>query len=243
MNMQDIKSKEDKIKILIVDDAALIRSSIGRYISIYDELSVEHYAEGWKEADKLLEQKVDIDLMLIDLGLTNHDPAYAFSSNEGLNLAKYLKERHFIPRVYEWKTIIITGQRNPNLGLFIHQAFSANINGFLLKTCPPDELILAFKSVMAGENYYRGEVNRLLSQYMNSRNTLPKNDVRELKPQELEVLELVSEGWKTTEIAKEIPLSNAGVEAIRSKIMEKLGGKNITHCVSIAYKLGILKIH
>ncbi|MEO0898632.1 MAG: response regulator transcription factor [Bacteroidota bacterium] len=233
----------EKLKILIVDDHNLFRDSVAKFIKLYNKYEVAYHAENWSQAVELMKAQVKIDLMVVDLGLSKKGQSDTFSPVEGLELARFLHEQFYVPKMYEWKTILITGQRTDNLGLHIHRAFTYNINGFLLKGCQPEELIKAFDEVMNGRSYYRGEVNKLLSGYMNTRRELPKHEFQSLNPSELETLEMISDGFTSAKIAQVKKISEGGVENIRRKIKEKLGGNNLAHCVSIAYKLGILRIH
>lgn len=229
--------------IMIVEDHLLLRGMLGKYLQTYPEFHLSHSASSWEEAISTLEQGERIDLILIDLGLT-YPGNQAYQNDAGLLLAKHIMENYFVARVYECKIILITGQDTQNIGLYIYQAFQSHIHGFLHKSSSPDELIMAFKEAVSGRLYYRGEINNLMSNYIQTLRELPRTPTPpSLSPLESEILSMIADGYSSKEMSKKRGTTEAAVEAHRRTLKQKLGAKNMPHAVAIAFKRGILGLH
>jgi two-component system response regulator NreC len=201
----------EKIKILIVDDHALVRAGIKSLLVDVPEIEVISEAESGKEAkSKIAEQKPDI--ILLDISMPDIN---------GLELAEYIKNN--IPDI---KIIILTMHENEEYYL---SAMKKGVNGMLFKSITKKELIQAIKTVADNKVYFDSVFSQKIKESFqanlkqnNSDN--PKETVL-LTKREREILKHIARGLSNLEIADQLSISPRTVETHKTNLMQKLNIK------------------
>ncbi len=134
------------IKVLIVDDQALIREGLNMMLSLYEELKVVGEATNGKEAVDLVEEK-EIDVVLMDIRMPIMDG--------GVEATRVIKERH--PYI---KILILT---TFNEDEYIFQGLNNGADGYVLKDVSSKELVNSIKSIYKGNMLFHGEVAKTIA--------------------------------------------------------------------------------
>ena len=127
---------------------------------------------------------------------------------------------------------------------FVEGMFQAGVSGYILKNCIARELISAIRLVAKGQVYISPEIaGTIVDGYL--LRSVPENDTsrrinrKMLTDREREILQLISEGQHTKEIAEKLHVSTKTVDAHRRNIMEKIGANSIAELTKFAIREGI----
>ncbi len=184
---------------------------------IANELDIEIVAEGrdGHEAVALFEAHRP-DVVLIDLRMPKLDGVSAIRAIRGID-----------PNA---RIVALTTYEGD---VDIHRALSAGASAYLLKDAMVDELAAAIRAAFAGKRVIPPEVASRLAEFT------PRDD---LTAREQEVLQHVARGLGNKEIAQAIGRSPETVKAHLESIFQKLGAKDRTHAVTIAFQRGIIHL-
>jgi DNA-binding NarL/FixJ family response regulator len=130
-----------------------------------------------------------------------------------------------------------------DLDEYVFEALLAGASGFALKSRPLDELLSAIRTVAAGDALLAPSVTRKLIAHFTGRAQAPsKADRRleELTEREQEVLSLVAHGLSNAELAETLHVSLPTAKTHVSRILTKLGARDRTQLVILAYELGLV---
>lgn len=189
------------IRIVIAEDQRLLLGALGSLLDLEEDMEVVGKARDGEEALQLVhEHKPDICIMDIEMPIKT-----------GLDAAEELKEN-------SCKVIILTTFARPG---YFERARKANVNGYLLKDSPSEELASSIRSIMDGRKVYSPELVDMAFEEENP-----------LTDREVEVIKLIAEGKKTKDIAKELYLSNGTVRNYVSTILDKLNASNRIEAIS-----------
>jgi len=191
------------MKLLIVDDDALIRKSLEISLSRQEGIEVVGTAEDGTQAVEMCD-KTTLDAVLMDIRMPNMD---------GIAATKIIKNRHPQVRIM----MLTTFDDRPN----IQQALSAGADGYLLKTDKISGISRALFTMMEGTSVLDTDVLRKLAPKPNPR-------LETLTPREHDVARLVAQGLANKEIAEQLFLSEGTVRNNVMVIMEKLEVSNRT---------------
>lgn len=197
------------IRLMLVDDHALVRDGIRLCLSNHPELEIVGEAASHDEAlarlARLAVQEEDSsalpDLVLTDLNLRGTD---------GLALVGAIHERW--PQI---ATVVLSMHDNAE---YITRALRAGARGYLLKDGPSQEIVHALETVMRGQSYFSADV---LSKLAQMRAQAPAADPL-LTQREKEILAHIGAGNSSKQIARELDLSVRTVETHRLNIRRKL---------------------
>ena len=115
----------------------------------------------------------------------------------------------------------------------IQRALRSGASGYVLKSMPQDDLLAVIRSVHAGKRQVPAEVAALLAEHL---------DEEELTTREVEVLQLIRDGFKNKQIADRLSISENTVDFHIKNIMDKLSANDRTHAVTIATRRGLLPL-
>ena len=194
------------IKVLIVDDQALIREGLNMMLSLYSEIEIVGEAANGKEAFEILEGKeVDIILMDIRMPIMN-----------GVEATKIIKEKY--PHI---KILILT---TFNEDEYIFEGLNNGADGYILKSVSSKELVSNIKTVYKGDILLHGEVAKTIASAMKvKKDTQGKEDIlKALTPREREIAELIGEGKSNNEISKILYITEGTVKNHVTNILNKL---------------------
>jgi NarL family two-component system response regulator LiaR len=202
------------IRVLIVDDHALVRTGLGAFLQVYDDLDLVGEAESGEEAVRLCEQ-LRPDVILMDLVLPQMD---------GATTTRVIRERW--PQI---QVVALTSFRDED---WVERALQAGAVGYVLKNVPADRLADAIRAAHAGRPTLAPEATEVLVQ-ATRRGPDPGHD---LTPREREVLTLLVEGLSNKEIAGRLGVSYSTSAAHVSSILGKLGAANRAEAVAVAIR-------
>ena len=212
------------VSVLVADDERLIRAGVRATLESTPDIQVAGEAENGADAvDRTRELRPDVVLMDMRMPVMDGIAATAAIADEGLG-----------------RVLVLTTFESDDLVL---DALGAGASGYLLKRCPPEELIEAVRTVAAGEAVLAASlaaavVRRLqrvprFAQAASAR-------IRELTPREHEVLLLVAEGLTNAEIAARCTLTEGTVKTHVKHVFAKLGLRDRTQAVVFAYETGLV---
>jgi DNA-binding NarL/FixJ family response regulator len=208
------------IRVLVVDDHAVVREGITALLADCDDLAVVAVAGSAAEA---LERcgEVEVDVVLMDLSMPEVDGATA---------TRWILDRHPDVRV-----VVLTGFLDETA---LRAAIQAGASGCLLKTVSASELAGAISGVVAGRSTFSSAViPQLLSPPQAPGSAGPRLG---LTVREHEVLTLLAEGLTNRVIANELGLTEGTVRVYVSSVLAKLGAANRTEATSMALRQGLL---
>lgn len=207
-------SDPSRIRVLIVDDHAMVRSGLEAFLLAYDDLMlVGEAADGAEAVSKCT--TLNPDVVLMDLVMPEMD---------GVDAIRVIRER-----VPEIQVIALTSFPEDE---WVHSALQAGAIGYLLKDVSAEQLAEAIRSAYAGRPTLGPDAARALMRAA----TEPPAPGRDLTARELSVLSLMAQGLSNPEIAAQLMVSRSTVKFYASSILSKLGATSRTEAVALAIK-------
>jgi DNA-binding NarL/FixJ family response regulator len=207
------------IRVLVVDDQALVRSGLAAILDAQDDIEVVGEAD---DGDVAVEQAAALrpDVVVMDIRMPRMD---------GIEATK---------RLPDTTVLILT---TFDLDEYVYAALKAGAAGFVLKDTPPDRLAAAVRAVAAGDQLFAPQVTRrLVESYVAKPPPREADDLRELTPREREVVLHVAKGLSNVEVGERLFLSEATVKTHLTSILRKLGLRDRTQLVVLAYERGLV---
>ncbi len=213
-----------KIKILIVDDHAILRDGIRALLSLYEDIEIVGEASEGKEAiDKA--QELSPDVVIMDIAMPGMD---------GLEATRRLKKK--APKV---KVLALTQHDNKEYVLSIVKAGAA---GYVPKKALGSELVTAIKAVHRDESFLHPSATAALIEDYLQQAKGEEDPYDRLTAREREVLKLIADGLTSREIADMLFISLKTVLGHRAEIMEKLNLHNRTELIKYAMRKGLVSV-
>ncbi|MEQ8584209.1 MAG: response regulator transcription factor [Marinoscillum sp.] len=207
-----------KISVIVVDDHQLFREGVRSLFAEDDLISVEGEADSAESMYEFFEKALP-EVVLMDITMPGAD---------GLSIIRESRKR--FPEV---KFIVLTMHAD---GQYVVKAVRSGAFGYLLKNADKEELSEAIRTVSKGKKYFNSEI----SQLMVGNISLEGDNTQRLSERETQVLQLVSNGKTTKEIAEELFVSSRTVETHRVNMMKKLDVQNTAELIKKAVKLKLI---
>jgi two-component system, NarL family, response regulator NreC len=209
------------VRVLIVDDHAVVRAGLRLLIDGEDDL--ECAGEAGSAAEAVLEARsLKPDVVLMDVVMPDQS---------GLDVVPtILHERP------ETRVLVLSMQDDPQ---YVRQAFSAGASGYVLKEAADTEVVAAIREVAGGGRYVHPELGARLVAAETAAEQLAEADP--LSDREREVLRLLALGHTNQEIAKQLYISVRTAETHRAHIMQKLRLGSRAELVRHALEHGLLE--
>ncbi len=205
-------TEQRPIRVMIVDDHAVVRSGLSAFLMAYDDLQLVGEASGGEAAVRLCPQ-LKPDVVLMDLVMPGMD---------GVASTAAIKER--CPHIQVIAlTSFVEGER-------VQAALKAGAISYLLKNVSADELVKAIRGAAMGQPTLSSDAARVLIQATTEK-PAPKYDLTE---RELEVLALMVKGLNNPDIAERLVVSQSTVKFHVSNVLSKLGVATRTEAVALA---------
>ncbi len=211
-----------KIRVLIVDDHAILREGIRALLTLSKDMEVVGEAADGQEGVEIA-RELSPDVVLMDIAMPGLD---------GLEATRRIKDRH-----KNVKVLILTQHENRE---YVFPILKAGADGYVLKKAAGTELISAIRAVHEGGTFLYPSVARtVVEDYLRPDGTIAERRHSKLTDREIEVLKLVAEGRSNQEIADLLCLSVKTVTGHRTNIMEKLDLHSRTELVKYAIRTGL----
>jgi DNA-binding NarL/FixJ family response regulator len=219
------RDPDDPVRVVIVDDQALVRSGFGM---ILQAAGIEVVGEAATGGDAVqLVGRTSPDVVLMDIRMPGMDGLEA--------TRRILAGQPDPPRV-----IILT---TFDLDRYVYDALRAGASGFLLKDVSPEQLTAAVRLVRSGDALLAPAITRRLVERFAVREAgtaAASRDLSALTPRELEVLGALARGLSNAELAARFQLSEATVKTHVARILAKLHLRDRSQAVVMAYEAGLV---
>ncbi|MFL5730478.1 MAG: response regulator [Cytophagaceae bacterium] len=217
------------INVFIAEDHKIVREGIISMFRDEKDISIVGEAENGKE---VLEKmgNLNVDVMLVDINMPHMN---------GTELTRHISENY-----KDIKILALSMMDHEN---YVTQMFEAGATGYLLKNTGREELKYALRRVSEGEPYISHKIAVSMIKKLADQNRMSSTCSSaakisvDLSDRELEILELIAEGFTNTEIADKTFTSRRTVETHRKNLIEKTGAKNTATLIKFAIVNGILK--
>jgi DNA-binding NarL/FixJ family response regulator len=214
-----------QIRVLIVDDDALVRAGLAMLLAGAEGIEVVGEAvDGADVPDAVAEHEPDIVLM--DIRMPGMD---------GLAATELVRAQREAPEVIVLTTFEVDD--------YVVRALRAGASGFLLKDTPPAEIVRAVRAVAAGDPMLSPTITRRLIGHVRDnegadRRRHAREQLNRLTDREREVAVAIGQGKSNAEISRDLYMSVATAKAHVSRVLEKLALNNRVQIALLAHDAG-----
>jgi two-component system response regulator NreC len=206
-----------RIRILMVDDHAILREGLRALLSYYDDVEVIGEAQDGAEALERVKE-LQPDVVLMDI---------AMPGMNGLEATRLIHAQY--PQI---RVLVLTQHEDPQ---YVMPLLQAGASGFVTKRALGNDLINALRVVAKGETFLIPTAATAVVEEMRRRGEEPTTDSSDsLTPRELEILKHIVTGKTNSQIAVELSISVKTVEWHRSNLMSKLDVHSVADLVRYA---------
>jgi len=211
-----------KIKIIIADDHAVLRS--GLKMMLNSQTDMEVVAEASKDTETVqLCQKYKPDIVLLDITMPDHG---------GIRIIPEIKRKSPESRI-----LVLTMHDDDS---YLKDVLKVGGNGYILKKAADIDLLAAIRSVYRGENYIDPSMTKHLIQDMFGTADEKKEGANLLSQRETEVLKYMAQGYTNKQISDTMFVSIKTVETYKVRIKKKLNINKRSELIRYAVNMGII---
>ncbi|MGQ0656065.1 MAG: response regulator [Betaproteobacteria bacterium] len=211
------------ISVVLVDDHAVVRDGLRALLELQVDIAV---VGSFGEADQAVRfcGAAHADVVVLDIALPGAS---------GIDAVKQVQDA-----CVDAKVLMLSMHSGSE---YVARALRAGANGYVVKESAGDEMVLAVRTVHAGERFLSRKISlEELAEAM--RRGVPEDPLERLTLRERQVLKLVVEGHSSNEIAAQLRLSSRSVDTYRSRMMSKLHVEDLATLVKFAVRRGITSI-
>jgi len=207
----------EKVNIILVEDHPIFRKGLLQLINNETNLQVCGEAEESLEALKII-KNLKPEMVIIDITLKDRN---------GIELIKDLKTQ--LPDLI----ILVLSMHDEKL--YAERALRAGAKGYIMKQEAPETIIKAINHVLNNNIYVSDHIaTRIFSKMLEGKSTIDSSPIDLLTDRELEVFQLIGEGFGTRQIANKLHISVKTIENHRAHIKDKLNLKSAIELVQQA---------
>ena len=222
-NGRNAKSLPKKLRLVLIDDHAVMRLGLGRLINDQPDMEVCGEAANANDAMNLLEQ-VNPDLAIVDITLKQ--------GTDGIELIKLFRNRK--PEM----PILVLSMHDE--AIYAERVLRGGAKGYITKQEAPENIMAAIRKVLAGEIYLSDKIaSRMLNIATGNRKNVEQSALDRLSDRELQVFRFIAEGLSIRQIAAKLFLSVKTIETHREHIKDKLNLESSTQLLRYAVQYGI----
>jgi len=213
------------IRVVLVDDQAMVRTGLRMVLAAEPDIDVVGEAADGAAGVRVVTE-LQPDVVLLDVRMPGMD---------GLEAARRILAADLPTRV-----IVLTTFDEDE---YVAAALRAGVSGFLLKVAPPEDLVVAVRTVAAGQGLLDPAVTlRVIGSFAAAPapDPLRAGQLAQLTEREVDVLGLVAAGLTNGEIAARLYLGEATIKTHVSRILLKLGLRDRVQAVAFAYESGLV---
>jgi DNA-binding NarL/FixJ family response regulator len=214
------------IRVLVADDHAIVREGLGTMLSNQPDMTVVGLATHGRDAIRMVgEYQPDVAIMDISMPELN-----------GIDAISQMLPRH--PNI---KVIVLSIHETKP---YVYRALKAGARGYLLKETAGLEVVEAVRAVYGGERYLSQRISDLVTDvsFRSLNGSKEVSPLEQLSPREREILQLVAEGKTSQEIGERLSISSKSVDTYRSRLMRKIGVKDVAGLVKFAIQHGVISL-
>ncbi len=205
-------------RILIIDDHPIVRDGLEHLLSREEDLHICGQAEDAENGLTALDT-TNPDLVIVDISLQG--------SISGLELTKIIHEK------YPDLPILVLSMHDE--ALYAERVIRSGAKGYIMKHEMTGTIVNAIRMVMNNKVYLSERMtSRFLNELSQDKSQKIQNPIDNLSNRELEVLRLVGQGMKTSEIAEKLHVGIKTIDTHRHRIKNKLNMKNSAEMVKFA---------
>jgi DNA-binding NarL/FixJ family response regulator len=214
------------IRVVLVDDQALIRAGFKMILEAEDDIEVVGEASDGEQG-VVTTRQLRPDVVLMDVQMPTMDGLQATS--------RISQETNIASRI----VILTTFERDD----YIFDALRAGASGFLLKNSPSEELVHAVRVVAAGDALLAPSITRRVIEGFIARpaHRSSEAELRRLTERETEILRLLATGKSNSELAAKLFLGEGTIKTHVSNVLTKLGLRDRMQAVIFAYESGLIE--
>lgn len=224
--MSQAPKREDKIKVLLVDDHTIVRKGLRALLDAEPDIEVIGEAETGREALQRAHELLP-DIVLMDISMPDMNGAEA--------------TRQIRHRLSSVKVLVLSMHADEE---FVFQLLRAGASGYLIKKAATEELIFAIKTVFQGHSFLSPAISStVIDAYVRRAGEMTAEDRYEiLTEREREILQLVAEGRTSREISELLHITTRTVETHRANLMAKLDIHTVAELTKYAIRRGIIAL-
>lgn len=208
------------IKILIVDDHAIVREGLNRIIQSEQDMRVAGMAKDGSEVIRLMLEN-EIDVIVLDISMPG---------KSGLDLIKDVKQVQ--PLVKILMLSMYPEER------FAMRSIKAGASGYLTKEMAPEEIVNAIRTIHSGRKYITSALADMIADELQNPSEKVPHEL--LSDREFEVLCMLAVGKPVVEIATILSLSESTVSTYRMRILQKMGLKTNSDLIHYGIEHGLV---
>ncbi len=214
-----------KIQVLLVDDHELFSEGMRVLFEASADISVYKWCKNGSEFLQSIEETMpDVVLMDINMPVMN-----------GIDATKVAVEKYPDIRII---ALSMYGEEE-----YLESMLDAGAKGFLVKNTGIDELERAILTVYGGKSYFSSDLLSILMNLLkNPKKEELNNEQQKFSEREIEILQLICDGYTNQEIGDQLFISPRTVDGHRANIIAKAGVKNTAQLVTYAIKNNFFKI-
>jgi len=209
------------INVLLADDHTVVRAGYRHLLQSAPDIKIIAEADTGEEAYRLCEQ-LQPDVTVMDISMPGMG---------GLEALRRIRAQN------EHAKVLIFSMHDD--AVFPSRALEAGARGYLSKSCSPEALIQAVRTIAAGSKYIGQEVAQKVALQM-SQGT--GNLLKKLTPREFETFTLLAQGVPLAALAERQHIDYKTVVSVQARIRQKLGIENTAQLVMLAIRSGVIKV-